>query len=189
VCGLIGCNTISPAQQSGGLETPSLTLPAHAVQATAVAVSFSPFGALGRGAGVAAGGALARGPASGAKVVSPPRPGQVLLGGHDNPMRSMVLEGHGTTLPGHFTVPEGTYLQIPASNILPESAGQQAAIRGTLGSGSLLIPPGGRAPNLVLHPPTPDMVIRSSSTTVTRPTLLKDILGPDMGFCVWGACR
>ncbi len=62
-------------------------------------------------------------------------------------------------------------------------------MRGTLGSGGLVIPPGGTAPNLVLHPPTPGMVVRPSSWQVTRPTMLGDMLEPNMGFCVWGACR
>jgi hypothetical protein len=131
-----------------------------------------------------------RGPASGPKIISPPKPGQILLGGADNPMGAMVLEGHGSTVTGSFTVPQGTYLQLPNSLFVTEKAAQAAAIRGTYPAGqSFFIGPGGSAPNLVLHPPTPNMFVRPSSTIVTRPTLLQDVLEPNMGVCVWGACR
>ncbi|CAN5392626.1 hypothetical protein BH09PAT4_BH09PAT4_09590 [soil metagenome] len=140
---------------------------------------------LASGSPLAAEGAAMRGPASGASVVSPPGAGQVIRGSIATP----VFEGHGTTAAGSLTVPPGTYLQIPTSAFLPEAVAQEAAMRGTLGSGGLVIPPGGTAPNLVLHPPTPGMVVRPSSWQVTRPTMLGDMLEPNMGFCVWGACR
>ncbi|WP_437904017.1 RHS repeat-associated core domain-containing protein [Sorangium sp. So ce327] len=136
------------------------------------------------------GSAAVRGPASGARVISPPGPGQLLLGGADNPMGAMVLEGHGSTAAGSFTVPQGTYLQLPNSLFVAEEAAQAAAMRGTYPAGqSFFIGPGGSAPNLILHPPTPGMFVRPSSTIVKRPTLLRDILEPNMGVCVWGACR
>jgi hypothetical protein len=58
-----------------------------------------------------------------------------------------------------------------------------------VGSGGLVIPPGGTAPNLFLYPSTPGMYVRPTSWQVTRPTMLGDILETDMGFCVWGACN
>lgn len=147
---------------------------------------------LGRLAPVPGGGAAAegtRGPASGARIVSPPGPGQVLLGGADNPMGAMVFEGHGTTAPGSFTVPEGTWLQVPRAAQVQEAAAQVAARHGTFPPGQAnIFGPGSTAPNLVLHPPTADMFTRMSSTVVTRPTLLQDMLQPNMGLCVWGAC-
>ena len=141
-------------------------------------------GVLAGGARNLAAGAV-RGPAAGAKVVSPPLPGQVIRGSIERP----VFEGHGSTIPGSIKIPPGTWLQLPLSYFLPEAAAQQAAMRGTLGSGGLVIPPGGNAPHLVLHPQTPGMYVRPTSWQVTRPTLLEDILEPNMGFCVWGACR
>lgn len=140
--------------------------------------------------GVGGFGPAVRGPASGARLVSPPGPGQVLLGGHDNPMGSMVLEGHGRTLPGFIKVPTGTWLQLPRALFVTEGAGQAAAAAGTYPQGTyVVLPPGAAAPHLVLEPPTPNMVVRPSSTIVTRPTLLRDILEPNMGVCVWAACR
>jgi hypothetical protein len=100
-------------------------------------------------------------------IVSPPGAGQVIRGSIATP----VFEGHGATVPGSLTIPPGTYLQIPTSEFVAmanKTAGvwEQVAARGTLGSGGVIIPPGGTAPNLVRYPPT-----------------------PGMGFCVWGACR
>lgn len=131
-----------------------------------------------------------RGPASGPKIVTPPRPGQVLLGGADNPMRTMVFEGHGATVAGGFTVPPGTVLHLPIAADVLEEAAQAVAMYGRYPAGkSFVLGPGSTAPNLVLLPPTADMTVRPSSTIVTRPTLLQDIVGPNMGICVWGACR
>lgn len=134
----------------------------------------------------AAEGAAFRGPASGASIVSPPGAGQVIRGS----LAAPVFEGHGTTAAGSLTVPQGTWLQLPNAAFVPEAAAQSAAMNGTFPPGmARVIPPGGTAPNLVLHPPTPGMTVRPSSWQVTRPTLLQDMLEPNMGFCVWGACQ
>jgi hypothetical protein len=143
-------------------------------------------------------------------ITSPPTEGQVRYGYIDNPNNATVLEGHGLQLPGEFVVPEGTYLRIPEALLLEERLGQEAARIGTFPAGvrSTLLAPGSRAPNLVLLPPdnvrmvddefdeflkygyiAEPMQVRPSSTTVTRPTFLSDILVPDMGFCTWAACR
>ena len=106
-------------------------------------------------------------------------------------MGALMLEGHGYTLPGSFTVPQGTWLQLSRSGgLLDEGAARAVAARGTFRSGTgYVLGPGSSAPNLVLTPPTMGMFVRPSSTTVTRPTLLSDILDDGMGLCVWAACR
>jgi len=150
--------------------------------ATALAGEF----AMPAGAGGAMKAAELRGPASGASIVSPPGPGQVIRGSLARP----VFEGHGTTVPGSFTVPEGTWLQVPNATVVSEAAGQSAAMNGTFPPGTATVySPGTPMPNLVLHPPTPGMTVRPSSWQVTRPTMLRDMMEPNMGFCVWGACR
>jgi RHS repeat-associated protein len=129
-----------------------------------------------------------RGPASGTPapaIVSPPGPGQIIRGSLEAP----IFEGHGTTEPGSFILPEGTFLEMPVVAELDEVVAREAAMRGTLGSGGVIRYPGEAVPNLVLHPPTPGMYVRPTSWPVTQPTMLVDILEPNMGFCVWAACQ
>ncbi|PRQ08098.1 SpvB/TcaC N-terminal domain-containing protein [Enhygromyxa salina] len=49
----------------------------------------------------------------GGAPVSPPEPGQVVWGYGENPSHATIFEGHGSELPGTFTVPEGTWIRLP----------------------------------------------------------------------------
>jgi hypothetical protein len=152
------------------------------------AIALLPIGWLGR----AVPDVKLRGPQTSRRIVSPPAPGQVLEGFPDNPNRATVFEGHGVELPGSFEVPEGTYIRIPDVLEIKDDIAQDMARVGTVRPGmpSTVYGPGQRAPNLVLQPPhSPELTVRASSTTVTESTLLKDLVKPNMGVCLWGACR
>lgn len=129
-----------------------------------------------------------RGPGRAPRIVSPPGEGQVRMGGFDN----VVLEGHGRALEGSFKLPEGTWLRIPVDRAIPDSLGQRIAARGNWPSDipSVLFGPGEAVPNFVLGPPiNPTLAVRARSWTVTRPTLLSDMVEANMGMCYWAACR
>ena len=134
-----------------------------------------------------------RGSASPAPAVSPPNPGQIVEGEGVN--GTTVFAGHGWELSGTFTVPEGTAISMPDLSLsqggLSEYVGQMIERTGRLPSFPQpgYYGPGSQAPRLLLTPPTPDLVIAPTSTFVRAPTLLSDLLKPNMGACAWAACR
>jgi hypothetical protein len=93
-------------------------------------------------------------------------------------------------------MPEGTYLQFPA-----RSGG------GLSGADALAIENTGQVPDhLILEQYGPEDVVSEHivdppgygpptsepglyATTVTRPTLLSDIIEPNMGLCIFTGCR
>ncbi len=112
-----------------------------------------------------------------------------------------ILSGHGDfyTPNGTFVVPEGTsasvhcelgetlldetggYLDqglLPPENLYPTMEGAQTYL------------PGSDMPNLTLSPPVnPDLVIMGNPTTVTNPTLVSELVKPNMGNVLWAACQ
>ena len=94
-------------------------------------------------------------------------------------------------------IPKGTRLEIPTKQFVDlanknaENGGtlwEDTIARGTYGKDGHILHPGDFAPNLILEPPK-TLTVRPSSWQVTRATRLSDILEPDMGYCLWGACR
>jgi len=104
----------------------------------------------------------------------------------------IVLAGHGGHSPtdGHVTVPPNTSFTVYAEHgaTISDPLGN-AVERGQIPSNvfSKTYVAGDSVPNYTLYP-GPDLTIEASSTTVTRPTLLSDLLKPDMGEVHWAAC-
>ena len=133
-----------------------------------------------------------RGPGGGrVTIFSPPRAGQVQegLGGQSGPM----WEGHGGTvdlgLPPRIT-PENTYIRYPLMENLDEQIAQSVARTGRIPEGTPFgtVGPGDPLPELVLLPRTGGMIIHPDSTVARSPTLLRDLVEPNMGLCTWNAC-
>ena len=104
----------------------------------------------------------------------------------------LVLAGHGGHTPadGHVTVPPNTSFTVYAEHgaTISDPLGN-AVERGQIPNSvfSKTYVAGESVPNYTLYP-GPDLTIEASSTTVTRPTLLSDLLKPDMGEVHWAAC-
>ena len=109
---------------------------------------------------------------------------------------SMVLAGHGAWDGTMMTLPEGTSLTIPTGlgGSISDACGNAIETGASLtpyademaGAQSYL--PGSQAPDLTLLPPTSDLNIAPSSTTVSSPTNLSDIVQPNQGNIKWAAC-
>jgi hypothetical protein len=132
--------------------------------------------------------------------VSPPMPGQIVPGGRPSPTAAMPIGGgHSFEIQGSFfRMSEGTVLQFPVASGELLDAEIAEAIENT-----------GRVPTRGLYPPrqygpgdlTPEHLLLQEgwgkatsppglyATTVTRPTLLSDIIKPNMGLCVFTGCR
>ena len=109
---------------------------------------------------------------------------------------TLVLAGHGAWDGSMMTLPEGTSLTIPSAlgnsisdaygNALETGANLAPFSNEMVGAQSFL--PGSQAPDLTLYPPTPDLNIAPTSTTVNSPTSLSNIAQPNQGCIVWAAC-
>ncbi|MFI5837254.1 LamG-like jellyroll fold domain-containing protein [Micromonospora sp. NPDC051300] len=114
---------------------------------------------------------------------------KVVQGGR--PDGQTVFAGHGehSLSSGNFIVPDGTEVAVYARYGSQLSDSQGFAVE----SGTSSIDPlrvyrsGESMPNFTLKPPS-GLRIRANSETVTKPTLLSDLVGPDMGTCHWAAC-
>ncbi|MFS8065546.1 MAG: RHS repeat domain-containing protein [Byssovorax sp.] len=139
---------------------------------------------------------VTRGDATPAPVpVSPPVEGQIVPGVPVGRFDATVLAGHGREPDLHTIVPEGTDVLLPQlhlrNNRLHDYFGNLLEKSGeTAGVDMQHYPPGSLVPNLILSPPVnPFLHTEPTSTTVRAPTYLSDILKPNMGICVWAACR
>jgi RHS repeat-associated protein len=128
--------------------------------------------------------------------VSPPAEGQIVPGVPVGRFDTTVLAGHGREPDGLYTiVPEGTDVLLPKlhldNNRLDDFLGNYLEKNGEDSRVTLeYFPPGTLVPNLILSPPVnPFLHTEPTSTTVRAPTYLSDILKPNMGVCVWAACR
>jgi RHS repeat-associated protein len=127
--------------------------------------------------------------------VSPPEEGQIVRGVPVGRFDATVLAGHGREPDFHTIVPEGTDVLLPRLHLdndrLHDFLGNQLEVDGeSPGVKMEYFPPGSRVPNLILSPPVnPFLHTEPTSTTVRAPTYLSDILKPNMGVCVWAACR
>ncbi|SCL69514.1 DNRLRE domain-containing protein [Micromonospora peucetia] len=138
------------------------------------------------------------GPAKGAKISkstradsasTPAPPRRVVEGGRAD--GEIVFSGHSKhkLSSGNVTVPEGTKVAVyaPYSKTLDDAQGFAVE------SGSPWMKPvrtyksGESMPNFTLLPPS-GLRIRANSVTVQGPTLLGDLLRPNMGTCHWAAC-
>ncbi|MGN9766575.1 putative adhesin [Micromonospora sp. SD12] len=138
------------------------------------------------------------GPAKGVKMSrsaradsasAPVPPRRVVEGGR--PDGETVFAGHAKheLSNGNVKVPEGTRVAVyaPYSKTLDDAQGFAVE------SGSPWMNPvrtyksGESMPNFTLMPPS-GLRIRANSVTVSGPTLLADLLGPNMGTCHWAAC-
>jgi RHS repeat-associated protein len=107
-----------------------------------------------------------------------------------------VLAGHGSWDGTMMTLPEGTSLTIPTGlggsisdaygNAIETGASLEPYTNEMIGAQSYL--PGSPAPDLTLSPPTADLNIAPTSTTVSTPTSLSDIAQPNQGNIKWAAC-
>lgn len=104
----------------------------------------------------------------------------------------VVFAGFGWQSHGTFTVPEGTMIRIPQPHDgrLLDHHGQLIERTGRVPVELLTEGywPGMAVPNLWLGPPG-ELHTLATSTTVTAPTPLRELLQPDMGVCLWAACR
>ncbi|MBI5840803.1 MAG: RHS repeat-associated core domain-containing protein [Chloroflexi bacterium] len=102
----------------------------------------------------------------------------------------VVLSGHGgySSTNGTTTVPNGTTLHTyaPLGKPITDKLGN-AIETGVVNSGEYIFGPSKQVPNLTLYPPT-GLKIMGDPTTVNSPTLLSDLLVPDMGDVHWAAC-
>lgn len=121
--------------------------------------------------------------------VRPIAPGQIVAGSGAGGVT--VFAGFGWRWEGTFLVPEGTMIRLPAPH-----DGRLLDFYGTLIERTGRIPeglltegywPGMLAPELVLAPPT-GLNTLPTSTIVTRPTALSDLVRPEQGVCLWAAC-
>lgn len=119
----------------------------------------------------------------------PPAPAPAGAPSNDSPV---VLAGHGghITENGNVTVPKNTTFTVyaehgatisdPLGNAVERGQIPNRVFARTYRAGDTL-------PNYTLYP-GPDLNIEVGSTTVARPTLLSDILQPNMGEVHWAAC-
>lgn len=105
---------------------------------------------------------------------------------------AVVFAGYGWQSEGTLIVPEGTMIRIPQppdGRLLDyygrviEETGRIPACLLTEGYW-----PGMAVPTLWLGPPF-DLQTLPTSTTVTAPTPLAELLRGEMGVCLWAACR
>lgn len=113
-----------------------------------------------------------------------------LIGAGGTRAGNVVLSGHGEYNPanGTTTIPRGTTLQTYAQ--LGETITDE--LGNAIETGVSVTPvniygPGAQAPNLTLLPPT-GLNIMGNPITVSRPTLLSEILAENMGIVHWAAC-
>jgi hypothetical protein len=124
-------------------------------------------------------------------IYSAPQPGAPTFAAN------RVLSGHGewSVQDGIFTVPEGTSVTVPTrlGNSISDPYGGSLETGGNLSpfageaDGAVTYPPGSRMPNLTLHPPD-GLNIQGNPTTVTAPTNLGNLIGPNQGNVLWSAC-
>ena len=105
--------------------------------------------------------------------------------------KSTVFAGHGAATTKTFEVPHGTSLTIysePGASISDDLG--VSIEQGQLPTGIFkrTYGPGEQAPDLVLFPPDSQINVQPSSVTVSKPTPVSGLLGPDMGECHWAAC-
>lgn len=104
----------------------------------------------------------------------------------------VVFAGFGWQSRGTFTVPDGTMIRIPQPHDgrLLDHHGQLIERTGRVPVELLTEGywPGMEVPNLWLGPPGALLTL-PTSTTVTAPTPLRELLERDMGVCLWAACR
>lgn len=95
-----------------------------------------------------------------------------------------------------MTLPEGTSLTLPtglgnstsdAYGNAIETGADLTPFAGEMGGAQSFLP-GSEAPNLTLYPPTSDLTIAPTSTTVTTPTKLDQLVTPSQGNVKWAAC-
>jgi hypothetical protein len=119
----------------------------------------------------------------GVKIASPVAPknlNNVNFAGHGS-----YISGSGTTL-----IPEGTSLTLFSKfggmitddlGLFIERGGNPTMLY------NRIYVAGDRIPNYTLTPPN-GLRVERSSVTVSSPTLLSDLLEPNMGACYWAAC-
>ncbi len=102
----------------------------------------------------------------------------------------VVLSGHGgyDSTNGTTTIPKGTTLHTyaPLGQTITDKLGNSIET-GIVNSGKYIFGPGAKVPNLTLYPPT-GLTILNNPTTVNSPTLLSNLLAPNMGDVHWAAC-
>nr|WP_234359176.1 RHS repeat-associated core domain-containing protein [Plantactinospora sp. BC1] len=139
----------------------------------------------GRGVGGALSRSLAR--PSGRPGPAPPR--RVVEGGRPDGERVFAGHGEHSLSNGNFTVPEGTRVAVYARYGQSLDDTQGFAVES--GSSSVravrVYESGESMPNFTLMPPS-NLRIRANSQTVEAPTLLSDLVRPNMGRCHWAAC-
>ncbi|MGZ3423339.1 MAG: putative adhesin [Polyangiales bacterium] len=105
---------------------------------------------------------------------------------------TVVFAGYGWQSRGTLTVPEGTMIRIPQpyDGRLLDHHGQLIERTGRVPVELLTEGywPGMTVPNLWLGPPGA-LGTLPTSTIVTSPTPLSELLLPYMGVCLWAACR
>jgi RHS repeat-associated protein len=126
----------------------------------------------------------------------PPEPGQIIPGGRPSEYAAITLGGHGAEIAAEFKVPQGTYLQFPVTSgeellnsaaIAIENAGRIPKSMGP----PVQYGPGSIVPEHILYPPNwfVETEVGEYATTVTRPTLLSNMIEENMGLCIFTACR
>lgn len=126
--------------------------------------------------------------------ISLPVEAQINRGVPVGPEKANVLSGHGCESNRNFIIPGGTHLRLPHlspyNDVMSDEDGYYIEVNGKAPPHIKMdnYGPGATAPDHVLSP-GPDLTIAETSTTVTAPTYLSDILLPNMGVCYWAACR
>ena len=131
-------------------------------------------------------------------VPEPPLPGEGvrlpsgIYEGPGRPDGQQVLAGHGTYDPanGGTVVPDGTSLVFSGKDrpSIPDAFGNMLESNGGDIEATRVFGPGSVVPNLTLLPTRGDLALMGSSTLVGEPTLLSDLLEPNMGIVHWAAC-
>jgi RHS repeat-associated protein len=104
-----------------------------------------------------------------------------------------VFSGHGVwhkKASGFLRVPPGTTLTVytKKGEAMGDRLGQAIELNVDLGAVyKKVYKPGQLVPNLTLYP-AGRLSLMGKPVTVQQPTLLKDLLKPDMGSCHWAAC-
>ena len=108
---------------------------------------------------------------------------------------NIVLSGHGDIQPGTVTMPDGTTLNVYATdgNMISDRLGNAIETGQNLsGVYSQTYGPGETAPNYTLYPPdmpgAPDITVAGNPITVSSPTSVGQLLSPNMGTVDWAAC-
>ncbi|WP_326551566.1 putative adhesin [Micromonospora sp. NBC_01813] len=100
-----------------------------------------------------------------------------------------VLHGHGRPSGGTFVIPEGTSVAFYGEHGYTITATQGMRISGGGPKPIRVHGPGEEISDYFLEPLGPGFTFRDGSTVVERPTLLSELLQPNMGTCHWAACR